>query len=85
MRDRSPRSSSTSDSRPSNRGRALRRASSARSPARYVTADAPMSMRAAASEAAMLAAFDRAQSVVSGRLVGIMAERRARFVPPSHL
>lgn len=34
------------------------------------------------SEAAMLAAFDRAQNVPSGRRVGIVADRPAHFVPP---
>jgi len=80
MRDLAPRSASSSVSRPSKGYRTPRRAPEGPRIERRLAPSLPMRIR---SEAAMLAAFERAQNVMSsGRLVGIVAERMARAVPP---
>ena len=79
MRDLDPRSSSSSASRRSNPYRTPRRAPDGPRVERRLAPSLPMQIR---SEAAMLAAFERAQNVMaSGRPVGIVAERTARVVP----
>lgn len=81
MRDHSPNSSSSSGSRPAKRRRAPRRASYAPRAERHL---APLLVMRIPSEAAMLAAFDRAQNVMPFRRVGVVAERLAHFVPPGN-
>ncbi len=72
--------SPTPSPRPSKPRRGRRHTSHAPGPA---PGSAPVVLPRVRSEEAMLAALDRAQTVASGRRVGIVAERRARFVAPS--